>query len=374
MPLLNIDIKRVRDRYSSFGNTSKKGDIDEDNRITDEAINALVNYINTYEGQLYQSTKEHEGEYLYIGEDGKITTKIALMDDLPDFVVNGEHIENESLTENHIQPGSLTGAHFEAGTFKDIPIGYLQITREHIAEGAVREINIGEDITNEKLARGSVGETNLQSEIILPEHIADEGIPLRCLPEFGTAYYFQYSNEELEKTIQHFILDNPEDYSVVIENRGWYRWTASNVEELQDTAFINKLPRYVLSIVPNNDPENSLNDTLVNLVRDNSEAEQAGYQLYSISGLLDTTGSTQDDNVVCNYYYDDYFVLPLRNQSFLTEYAKDNVDENGVIDLFNLKVNEVQPTDNENNTINNFSNSGFVKVYISKNTNDNIVM
>lgn len=397
MPLLNIEIKRIRDRYSSFGNTSKKGDIDEDNRITDEAINALVDYVNSYDGQLYQTTKEHEGEYLYIGEDGKIATKIALMDDLPDFVITGDLIENGSLTSAHIQPGSLTGNHFEAGTFKDIPVGALQITKEHIGQKAINAEHIGEDITNEKIAEGAIGENNLQEKIILPEHISDEGVPLRCLPEFGTAYYLKYENvgsdtegvedQEVEKLIQHFVLNNPNEYSVVIENRGCYSFTvqAENKGRLNTLEFINMLPNHVLSIISiyqlaENREENDEN-TLVELTRDREYATQNGYSFYSLPRRLNTIeaqsieGNNQEEDaeLVCNYYYDDYFILPLSNPTFYSTEAKEDINEDGITDLFNLKVNNVQPKDEEN-IISNFTNSGFVKIYISKNANGDIIL
>ncbi len=387
MPSINIDIKREKDRYSSFGNTSKKGDIDKDNRITDEAINALVDYQNSYDGQLYQSTKEHAGEYLYIGEDGKIATKVALMDDLPDFSITGDHIEDESLTEAHIQPGSLTGAHFETDTFKNIPVGALQITQEHIGERAIREQHIGEDITNNKLAKGAIGKDNLQQNIILPEHIADEGIPLRCLPEFGTAYYLKYEaneEQEKEKPIQYFVVNNPENYSVVIENRGCYRFTvlAENKEQLEDAKQldISALPNYVLSLtsIYQNEDDNDDDVTLALLTRSSENAVQKGYGLYSLPRMLNTT--EDDSNIVCNYYYDDYFIIPLSNPTFYRKDIEDDIND-GVVDLFNLKVNKVQPVNekgisdgNENNIINNFSNSGFVKIYISKNTNGDIIL
>lgn len=374
MPSINIDIKREKDRYSSFGNTSKKGDIDKDNRITDEAINALVDYQNSYDGQLYQSTKEHAGEYLYIGEDGKIATKVALMDDLPDFTITGDHIEDESLTEAHIQPGSLTGAHFETDTFKNIPVGALQITHEHIGERAIREQHIGEDITNNKLAKGAIGKDNLQQNIILPEHIADEGIPLRCLSEFGTAYYLkyedQYEEQEVEKLIQYFVVNNPENYSIVIENRGCYRFTvlAENKEQLD----ISALPNYVLSLtsIYQNEDDNNEDITIAFLTRNSENANQKGYGLYSLPRMLNTI--EENNNIVCNYYYDDYFILPLSNPTFYRADIEEDID-NGVVDLFNLKVNKVQPV-NENNIINNFSNSGFVKIYVSKNTNGDIIL
>lgn len=379
MPLPNIDIKRIKDRFSEFGNTSRKGDIDEELNNLWSAIDALVDYANTYEGKLYQSTKEHEGEYLYIGEDGKIATKVALMEDLPDFTINGNQIENGSITDVHICPGSLTGKHFEAGTFKNIPIGALQITQEHIGKKAIREVHIGEDITNEKLAKGAIGKDNLQSKIILPEHISDEGIPLRCLPEFGTAYYLQYGNEELERLIRYFALNNPENYSVVIENRGCYRFTMDADEttnELQNSAFINKLPNYVLSVMPVSQDNEEAEEALATLVRNNEQAEQSGYKIYSVPGLLDTTGDIYGDgqNTVLCYYYDDYFILPLSNQTFFPQDAKSEIDSSGETELFTLKVNKVQPVNNENNAISNFSNSGFVKIYISKNMDSNIAL
>lgn len=373
MPLINIDIKREKDRYSSFGNTSKRGDIDKDNRTTDEAINALVDFVNTDDGRLYQTTKEHAGEYLYIGEDGKIATKVALMDDLPDFAVTGDNIEDGSLTSVHIQPGSLTGNHFEAGTFKDIPVGALQITWEHIGEKAIRAEHIGENITNDKLAKGAIGKDNLQQNIILPEHITDEGIPLRCLSEFGTAYYLKYEDQEVKRLIQYFAVNNPENYSVVIENRGCYSFTvpAENKEQLK----ISAVPNYVLSLeslYQNEYEENDEGDDilLARLTRSSEDAEQKGYELYSLPRMLNTTEN--DNNIVCNYYYDDYFILPLSNPTFYRVDVEEDIN-NEVVGLFNLKVNRVQP-ENEDNIINNFSNSGFVKVYVSKNTNGDIIL
>lgn len=352
MPLPNIE--RTRDKFSSFGNTSKKEDIDKEFNQVYDSINLIIDAINQYENTelSFLASKERAGEYLYINSEGQLATKPAYIDDFTGFVAGEDNIENESISGKHIQPGAISSSHLTKEVIKNMPIGVGQVTSEHIADKSIYERHIGEDITNEKIAENAIGADNLQAGIIVPEHVSDNGIPLRCLPDFGITHYAMYSeNDEKTIPIQYFYLNNPEQYSLVIEDKCSMIITSTAKIKNEDIDNLAKASLLSFNQIVQDEE----------ITKTKLDTEQQGD--YSVFKILPTLVQIEQSNDKYTGYcsFGTYYVLPYSDNKFYS------TDENTSYVLKISKLSEVLET-LELNTLKLTNCIGFIKVYLSKNT------
>lgn len=359
MPLQNIE--RIRDKFSSFGNTSKKEDIDKEfNQIYDN-INLLIDTVNKYENAelSFIANKDRAGEYLYINDEGHLTTKAAYIDDFEDFVATARDIEDKSITARHINNGAINSEHLANEVVTNMPIGALQVTSEHIADKSIFERHIGEDITSEKIANGAIGQNNLQEGIILPTHISDNGFPLRCLPDFGIAHYVMYNgNEDKAIPIQYFYLERPEEYSLIIENKSSITISADNNEITLET-INNVFNPNVLSFV------RIKKDNEIGEETEETHLSTEGTDSYSAFKLPPKLIQvTHPENNKYTYYYSHgaYYVLPCNSDKFYPVNNDKNFE-------FQLRIKKFSELNNNENSLQPTSCVGFAKVYLSRNIN-----
>jgi len=193
-------IRRDNQEFSTFQNTSKKSDIDDNfNNIIDK-LNEIINVVNKLDTKTIETlTPEYYDKFLYADEEGNIIGKdletedieVATVKTLPPNFIDTEHIQNGAITGANIAPESITSDHIQENA----------ITNRHIQEQTITPDLLAQDfkLTADKIEIGTIDGGIIEDETIPVDKLNDDVFERPFVFASNKADFYLIKNGELQE-------------------------------------------------------------------------------------------------------------------------------------------------------------------------------